>query len=43
MIDKSSSINMPLNWFFDVTKNNKTIILKTYFTLSPFNAYNIIG
>jgi len=37
MIDKSSSITMPSNWFCDVTKHNKSIILKTYFTLSPFN------
>jgi len=25
--------------FYDVTKHNKSIILKTYFTLSPFNVY----
>jgi len=39
MIDKLSSMNMPNNWFCDVTKHNNSIVLKTYFTLSPFNVY----
>ncbi|KAE9533657.1 hypothetical protein AGLY_009006 [Aphis glycines] len=40
LINDESSISLPMNWFCDVTTNNRFVIAKTYFIFSPFQVYN---
>ncbi|KAL4142571.1 hypothetical protein QTP88_005006 [Uroleucon formosanum] len=40
LINDESSISIPMNWFCDVTTKNGSVVEKTNFTLSLFQAYN---
>jgi hypothetical protein len=41
MIEEPYSFTLPWNWLCDITKNNSSIIVQTFFILSQFNEYNI--